>query len=255
MTRRPIDAVFEEMTLPLEPEMRKYCWKLAGSKWDGDDLYQETMIKAYRRFMRWPERELSKPYMYRIAANAWFDICRRRKIAFLPEFVSDQGELLYADWSRHDVRESLEMLMDNLEPRQAALIVLTDVFGFTPTETANAMGQPATAVKAALHRARKRLQKAAARHFHRLSERDDDAKSVPKSKADAELLEAFVQAFRNADAKSMFRSYRELSDGGVKIDRVRFMHGSAWFYFKDPDGNVMTVTSPLINQTGAWNNG
>ncbi|WP_139305761.1 VOC family protein [Paenibacillus sp. GP183] len=44
----------------------------------------------------------------------------------------------------------------------------------------------------------------------------------------------------------MFRSYRDLSDIGVKIDRVRFMNGRAWFYFKDPDGNVLTVTSPLI---------
>ncbi|WP_081417236.1 RNA polymerase sigma factor [Paenibacillus sp. Soil522] len=85
MIRTPIDTVFEELTLSYEPELRRYCWKLAGSEWDGDDLFQDTMIKAFRRFQRWPGRELSKPYMYRIAANAWFDTCRRRKIAFLPE--------------------------------------------------------------------------------------------------------------------------------------------------------------------------
>lgn len=251
MNRPPVNAGFEEQALPFEPELRRYCRKLAGSVWDGDDLFQETMIKAFRRFRRWPERELSKAYMYRISANAWFDICRRRKIAFLPEFLTDQGDLSYEDWSRYDVRESLEVLIDALEPRQAALILLTDVFGFTPTETASALGQPATAVKAALHRARKRLKKAADRQFHLLAEADDDAEGTPKSKADAELLEAFVQAFRSADAKSMFRSYRELSDIGVKIDHVRFMHGRAWFYFKDPDGNVLTVTSPLIKQTEA----
>jgi RNA polymerase sigma factor (sigma-70 family) len=250
MTSSPIDAAFEE-TLPHEPELRRYCRKLAGSEWDGDDLFQETMIKAFRRFRRWPERELSKAYMYRIEANAWFDVCRRRKIAFLPEFLADQGDLSYADWSRYDIRESLEVLMDTLEPRQAALIVLTDVFGFTPTETASALSQPVTAIKAALHRARKRLKKAADRQFHMLAELDDDVEEVPKSKADAELLEAFVQAFRSADAKSMFRSYRDLTDIGVKIDRVRFMHGRAWFYFKDPDGNVLTVTSPLIKQSEA----
>ncbi|WP_028609085.1 RNA polymerase sigma factor [Paenibacillus harenae] len=251
MTRTPIDTAFEELTLSYEPELRRYCWKLAGSEWDGDDLFQDTMFKAFRRFQRWPERELSKPYMYRIAANAWFDICRRRKIAFLPESLAVQDELSYAGWSRHDVRDSLEVLMDALEPRQAALIVLTDVFGFTPTEAANALGQPVTAVKAAVHRARKRLQKAADRHFHLLAEADDDAEAAPKSKADAELLEAFVQAFRSADAKSMFRSYRELSHSGVKINRIRFVQGLVWFYFKDPDGNVLTVTSPLINQSEA----
>ncbi|MFC5468258.1 RNA polymerase sigma factor [Cohnella suwonensis] len=251
MARSSVDGAFAELTLPHEPDLRRYCRNLAGSEWDGDDLFQETMIKALRRFRRWPERELSKAYMYRIAANAWYDVCRRSKMAFLPEFLADQGDLSYADWSRCDIRESLEALMDALEPRQAALIVLTDVFGFTPMETASALGQPVTAVKAALHRARKRLKKAADRQFLLLAELDDEADAAPKSKADAELLEAFVQAFRSADARSMFRSYRELSDSGVKIDRVRFMHGRAWFIFKDPDGNVLTVTSPLIYQSEA----
>ncbi|PYI53382.1 sigma-70 family RNA polymerase sigma factor [Paenibacillus flagellatus] len=217
--------------------------------WDGDDLFQETMIKAFRRFRRGPEREWSKPYLYRIAANAWFDRCRRRKIAFVPELLADPDGPSYADWSRHDVRESLEWLMGVLEPRQVALIVLTDVFGFTPTETAEALGQPATAVKAALHRARKRLKKAADRQLHLLDEAENDEGAAPTSKADAELLEAFVQAFRRADFHSMFRRYRDLSDSGIKIDRVRFLHGCAWFYFKDPDGNVLMVTSPLIRQS------
>jgi len=246
MNRPQIDTGFEQLTLPHDSELRRYCRKLAGSEWDGDDLFQETMIKAFRRFSRWPEREMSKPYLYRIAANAWFDICRRRKIAFLPEFLADQGDLPYSDWSKYDIRESLEVLIDALEQRQAALIVLTDVFGFTPTETASALGQPATAIKSALHRARKRLKKAADKQFHLLVEEDDNVEAGPKSKADAELLEAFVQAFRSADAKSMFRSYRELSDTGMKIERVRFMNGCAWFYFKDPDGNILTMTSPLI---------
>ncbi|WP_171909178.1 RNA polymerase sigma factor [Paenibacillus sp. GP183] len=125
MAHQPNDAAFEELTLPHEPGLRRYCRHLAGSEWDGDDLFQETMIKAFRRFRRWPERELSKPYMYRIAANAWFDICRRRKTAFLPEILADQGDQSYSEWSKYDIRESLEVLMDELEPRQAALIVLT----------------------------------------------------------------------------------------------------------------------------------
>ncbi|WP_276356166.1 sigma-70 family RNA polymerase sigma factor [Cohnella caldifontis] len=244
----PIEEVFEEITRPYEPDLRRYCYKLAGKEWDGDDLFQETMLKAFRRFRRWPEREFSKPYLYRIAANAWLDVCRRRRISFVPEYLADHNDLSYADWSRHDVRESLELLMDALEPRQAALILLTDVFGFTPTETAEALGQPITAVKAALHRARMRLKKAADRQFHMLKEDENDAKA-PRSKADAELLESFVQAFRSADVQSMFSAYRELSDLGIRIERVGFMHGRAWFYFKDPDGNVLTVTSPLIGKT------
>lgn len=102
MSHTSRDAAFEQLTLPYVPELRRYCMKLAGSAWDGEDLLQETMIKAQRRFRRGPERELTKPYLYRIAANAWFDICRRRKIAFLPETLADQSGHAYAEWSRHD---------------------------------------------------------------------------------------------------------------------------------------------------------
>lgn len=237
---------FEKQTVPYRPELLRYCRKLAGSEWDSEDLFQEVMLKAFRRFQRWPERELSRPYLYRIAANAWFDICRRRKIVFLPELLADQSTISYSEWSRYDVRESLEYLMDTLEPRQTVLILLTDVFGFSPTETGNALGQPVTAIKAVLHRARTRLKKAADQQLHSLEEEDPPAKSTaPKQRANAELFEAFVKAFQEADAKSMFRSYRDLSVSGVTVDRVLLVRGQAWFYFKDPDGNILMVSTPF----------
>lgn len=222
--------------------------RIVESTWDGEDLFQETMLKAYRRFLRWPERELSKPYLFRIASNTWLDICRRKRIAFQPDFLINQADVAYEEWSPYDVRESLETLMDALEPRQAALILLTDVFGFSPSETATVLGQPVTAVKAALHRARNKLKKAADRHFHLL---DMDNKETEKaiSKADGELLETFVMAFRNANFNSLFLTYRELSVRGLKIGRVRVIHGHVWFSFLDPDCNVFTVTSPLIQQS------
>ncbi len=243
MPAEPFEAAFEELTRSCGPGLRGYCRKIAGTEWDGDDLYQETLLKALRRLRRWPERELSKAYLYRIAANAWFDICRRRKIAFMPEVLADQNAIAYAEWSPYDVRDSLEMLMDTLEPRQVALILLTDVFGFAPSETATALGQPATAVKAALHRARKRLKKAADKHLHAWEETEDDPDAAQASGADAELLDAFVQAFRRADALAMIRSYRALSDRGVKIESAKFVGGRAWFTFKDPDGNALTIAS------------
>ncbi len=50
----------------------------------------------------------------------------------MPELLADQSAISYSEWSRYDIRESLEYLMDTLEPRQAVLILLTDVFGFSP---------------------------------------------------------------------------------------------------------------------------
>jgi RNA polymerase sigma factor (sigma-70 family) len=236
---------FEKQIMVYKMELLRYCRKLSGSEWDGEDLFQEVMLKAFRRFGRWPERELSKPYLYRIASNAWFDICRQRKIAFYPELIEDLGAIAYSEWSRFDVRESLEYLMDTLEPRQMVLILLTDVFGFSPTESGNALGQPVTAIKAVLHRARSRLKKAADREFYRLVEENKSEKRTELSTmTNTELFESFVKAFREADTESMFQSYRDLSVNGVTIDRVVLVRGQAWFYFKDPDGNVLMVSTP-----------
>ncbi len=234
---------FELQTEAYRAELLRYCRKLAGSEWEGEDLFQEVLLKAFRRFRRWPERELTKPYMYRIASNAWFDTCRRRHIAFYPELVEDLGAIAYSEWSRYDVRESLEYLMDTLEPRQAVLILLTDVFGFTPTETGSTLGQPVTAVKSALHRARSRLKKAADREHYRLTE-EVGKLGETNSRTNAELFESFVKAFKEADTDAMFRSYRDLSAHGMTVDRIAFIRGQACFYFKDPDGNALMVTTP-----------
>ncbi|MCD9022596.1 RNA polymerase sigma factor [Cohnella silvisoli] len=240
------DEEFDKQTVPYRPELLRYCRKLTGSEWDSEDLFQEVMLKAFRRFQRWPERELSKPYLYRIAANAWFDICRRRKITFLPELLLDQSKLAYSEWSRYDVRESLEYLMDTLEPRQTVLILLTDVFGFSPTETGNALGLPVSAIKAVLHRARARLKKVADRQLHRLEEENRTGKLTESNpKANTKLFESFVKAFREADTESMFRSYRDLSVYGVTVDQVLLVREHAWFYFKDPDGNILMMSSPF----------
>ncbi|SFT26637.1 sigma-70 family RNA polymerase sigma factor [Paenibacillus sp. BC26] len=239
------DEIFEKQTTPHTAELLRYCGKLAGSAWDGEDLYQEVMLKAYRRFIRWPDRELSKPYLYRIAANAWFDVCRRRKIAFMPELLADYNNLAYSEWNRHDVRESLEYLMDALEPRQAVLILLTDVFGFSPTEAGRSLGQPVTAIKAVLHRARTRLKKAAERQLHWLEGDGAPQATAAHRRSGKELFESFVRAFREADMTAMFRTYRELSGSGITIDRVAVVRGQAWFYFKDPDGNVLMVSTPF----------
>ncbi|PWW05119.1 RNA polymerase sigma-70 factor (ECF subfamily) [Paenibacillus cellulosilyticus] len=246
------EGEFEKLTTPFRVELLRYCRKLTGTEWDGEDLYQEVMLKAFRRYQRWPERELTKPYLYRMAANAWFDICRRRRIAFYPELLEEQLSIPYEEWSRFDVRESLELLMDRLEPRQVVLVLLTDVFGFSPTEAGQALGQPITAIKAALHRARSRLKKAADRQLHRFEEEDFAAApsaADTDSKAHAALFESFVTAFREADADSLFQTYRALTVNRSAVERVVLLRGQAWFYFKDPDGNLLMLTTPYTRQS------
>jgi hypothetical protein len=90
-------------------------------------------------------------------------------------------------------------VMDVLETRQVVLILLTDVFGFSAKETGDALGQPLTAVKASLYRARQRLVKEVQRQWINTSEEDSLFVNKKNGKPDAQLCEDFMQAFNRAD--------------------------------------------------------
>ncbi|CAM3911271.1 RNA polymerase sigma factor [Cohnella lubricantis] len=238
---------FAEMTLPLQSDLRRYCLAKAGSSWDADDLLQESLIKAYRWHTRFPNREITKPFLFRIAANAWVDICRSRKLQ--PQVGQLEASLngSYEEWSGWDVREALELLSDRLEPKQVVLILLIDVFHFTAKETGVLFGQSEGSVKAALKRARTRLKTAVERHPEYW---DDAVMTAPRRGLSLEVFEALVDGFRRADPYAIFRSYQSMIDDGAVVDRIEWHGNTLYFTIIDPDGNVLTITEKLRRQDG-----
>nr|WP_245363733.1 RNA polymerase sigma factor [Cohnella thailandensis] len=230
------------MTLPLQSDLRRYCLARTGSAWDADDLLQEALIKAYRWHTRFPNREITKPFLFRIAANAWVDICRSRQLQ--PQAGQLEEHLVgsYDEWSRWDVREALELLSDRLEPKQVVLILLIDVFHFTAKETGMLFGQSEGSVKAALKRARTRLKTAVERHPECW---DDSAITAPSRGLSIEVFEALVDGFRRADPYAIFRSYQTMIDDGSVVDRIELRGSTLYFTIIDPDGHVLTITEKL----------
>ncbi|GIO60821.1 RNA polymerase sigma factor [Paenibacillus cineris] len=240
-----IDAGYEtfaKMTLPLQSDLKRYCLAKAGSAWDADDLLQDSLIKAYRWHTRFPNREITKPFLFRIAANAWVDICRSRK--WEPQVGPLEEHLIgsYDEWSKWDVREALELLSDRLEPKQVVLILLIDVFHFTAKETGRLFGQSEGSVKAALRRARTRLKKTVESHPEYW---DDSVLAAPRGGLSIEVFEALVEGFRRADPYAIFRSYQTLIDDGAVVDRIELRGNTLYFTIIDPDGNVLTITEKL----------
>ena len=232
---------FAEMTIPLHSDLRRYCLAKAGSSWDADDLLQESLIKAYRWHVRFPDREITKPFLFRIAANAWVDICRSRKLQPQVQQLMEQTDS-YDEWSNWDVREALELLSDRLEPKQVVFILLMDVFHFTAKETGLLFGQSEGSVKAALKRARTRLKTAVERHPEYW---DDSVLAAPRGGLSIEVFEALVDGFRRADPFAIFRSYQSMIDEGALVDRIELRGNTLYFTIIDPDGNVLTINEKL----------
>lgn len=237
---------FAEMTLSLQSDLRRYCLAKTGSAWDADDLLQESLIKAYRWHIRFPNREVTKPFLFRIAANAWMDICRSRKLQPLVGQL-EEHRVVYDEWSKWDVREALELLSDRLEPKQVVLILLIDVFHFTAKETGMLFGQSEGSVKAALKRARTRLKTAVERHPEYW---DDSVLTAARGGLSIEVFEALVEGFRRADPFAIFRTYRTMIHEGTQVERIELRGNTLYFTIIDPDGNVLTITEKLPMQVG-----
>ncbi|HEU5138683.1 MAG TPA: sigma-70 family RNA polymerase sigma factor [Bacillales bacterium] len=213
-------------------DLSRYCRMMTGTPWDADDLLQETLIKAFKSGSVLENHPAPKAFLFRVATNTWIDHCRRNKV---PEDTYEDEQFANGnDKYEFEVREALETLIYRLPPRQVAIVLLMDVFGFSAKSAAAMMEVTEGAVKAALHRARSTLKKV------KIEEKREQI--LLKSKSAAELVEIFLEAFQQHDAVAVSRAYLSLQDHGVEVKRVSSGKILS-FQFQDPDGNVFTVTA------------
>jgi DNA-directed RNA polymerase specialized sigma24 family protein len=59
------------------PKLQRYCRFLAQDIWDGDDIAQETFLKAlkYNPY----QQKMSSALLNKIAYHHWIDLTRKRK--------------------------------------------------------------------------------------------------------------------------------------------------------------------------------
>lgn len=192
----------------LRPRLHRYCARMVGSAFDGEDVVQEALAKAAEAF---PAAGIERPesWLFRIAHNAALDVLRRRKRQGMVR--SDIGLAGLADPSaaadaRVAAAASLAAFM-HLPAAQRSTVVLMDVLGHSLAETAEIIGVSLPAVKAALHRARARLKGWA------------DAPEGPApglAAAERERLRAYADRFNDRD----FDALRDLLAEDVRLDLV-----------------------------------
>lgn len=130
--------------------LQQYCRFLTKSSWDGDDLVQEVTVKAIRHY---EPSQISSALLKKIAYHQWVDTIRKqsREITGIPENL--------VSFSQGSVRDTVEIVMSKLTPKQAVIFTLKEAFRFQTREIAELIGTTEMAVKAVLHRARKRLER------------------------------------------------------------------------------------------------
>ena len=153
---------FLNLVATVRPELHRYCTRMTGSVFDGEDVVQDTLAKAWYALAELESEPPLRPWLFRIAHNAALDFLRRyehRHVELVADFA-DAPELDPPSADETRVEAALE-LFATLPPVQRSALALKDVLGLSLEETAHTMDTSVASVKAALVRARVNIGRAA----------------------------------------------------------------------------------------------
>jgi RNA polymerase sigma-70 factor (ECF subfamily) len=172
------------------PRLHRYCSRMVGSVFDGEDVAQETLIQAYRRLDQYDESRPMAPWLLGIAHHRCLDFLRRRKVRGRAEESSTPVASPAIDPDAAvQVPGALETLVLCLAPKERACFLLKDVLDYPLEDIATVVDSSVGGVKAALRRARTKLAAAAAT--------PKPARSV--SPRDSLVLRLYVERFNRHD--------------------------------------------------------
>jgi len=146
---------FMELVDAIRPELHRYCARMTGSVFDGEDVVQDTLAKAYFALGQMVQPPNLRPWLFRIAHNTAMDFLKRYErqnvepVAELPERAESQDESVDPL-----LVEAALGAFTELPPVQRSAVILKDVLGQSLEETAATMDTTVGAVKAALSRGR-----------------------------------------------------------------------------------------------------
>ncbi|KOV67241.1 sigma-70 family RNA polymerase sigma factor [Streptomyces sp. MMG1121] len=206
-------------------ELTGYCYRMLGSSFEAEDAVQDTLVRAWRSYEKFEGRSSLRSWLYRIATNVCLDMLtagskRARPMDLtestplaraalsprpentwlepmpdarvLPE-VQDPAEAAVA---RESVRLAFMAALQQLPPKQRAVLILREVLAWKASEVAELLGTTVASVNSALQRARATL-----------AERDGQgpagAVSDPLDEEQQKLLERYVKAFEGYDMTAL----------------------------------------------------
>src|SRR5689334_2409162 len=201
-------------------ELTGYCYRMLGSAFEAEDAVQDTMVRAWKAFDRFEGRSALRSWLYRIATNVCLDMLgsaqrRARPMDLNPSgdgHATHPGEPLPEEiWvgpvpdervlpqnpanviaGRESIRLAFVSALQNLPPKQRAVLILREVLAWSAQETAELLDTSVPSVNSALQRARATLASPAAPDVHQPLDAEQRA-----------LLDRYVRAFEAYDITAL----------------------------------------------------
>jgi RNA polymerase sigma-70 factor, ECF subfamily len=218
------EQTFERLAEPFRRELKLHCYRMLGSVHEAEDLVQETFLRAWRSFDSFAGRGSFRAWLYQIATNACLNALASRKnlrrllpdqrapassqmpdrtpatdVIWLEPYPDSYLEGIVDDApnpeARYVSREAVQLafvaVIQQLPPRQRAVLLLCDVLGWAAVEAATLLGGSTASVNSALQRARETLAKS--------YPNGRPASSTPSNPAQQRLLGRYLQAWDELD--------------------------------------------------------
>ena len=148
---------FLETVTHLRPSLHRYCSRMTGSVFDGEDVAQDALFQAYRKLDTFDDAQPFAPWLFRIAHNRCIDFLRRRNVRESAEAEAAGPESVEPAEVPASLGRAVEHLVLTLPPKERACVLLKDVFDYSLEEIADVVDSTVGGVKSALNRGRTKL--------------------------------------------------------------------------------------------------
>lgn len=149
---------------PLHDAARATARRLCRSHADGDDLFQETVLRAFDQLSSLRDPTKFRSWLYAVMLSVHRARHRRRFWRRLLSLDDVEEPVRAAEAEEHAGSRRMARALATLTPEAREAIVLFELEGFTLEELAAAQRDSIPAVKSRLSRARERLR----RHYQKL---------------------------------------------------------------------------------------
>jgi RNA polymerase sigma-70 factor (ECF subfamily) len=209
-------------------ELTAHCYRMLGSPFDAEDAVQEAFVRAWRSRDRFEGRAAMRTWLYRIATNVCLDMLKgagrrframelgpaleplesnlnvptdKRWIEPIPDqLIAPEADPADQVVERESIRLAFVAALQQLPPRQRAVLILREVLRWEASEVAELLNSSVQSVNSSLQRARATLGKS------NVSSNDP----LPAlSAGDRAMLERYVAAFERYDVKALTSLLRE----------------------------------------------
>lgn len=156
LARHGDSAAFGELVRRRQGQIRGLLRRLAGEDALGDDLAQETFVRAWQTLRQLREAGAFGPWLRRIAVTVWLQHARRKRV---PLESLDGVEVPAADNAKVlGQRLDVQALLARLAAAERLCLVLSYTEGLSQTEIAELTHLPLGTVKSHMTRGMARLR-------------------------------------------------------------------------------------------------